>query len=890
MTSSTNHQSSGVMASAARQSRFTNYTMSNAGDKAGQTLGGGISYQGPDWKRQNIWSSNLGSFPKSQPPTSRGNDENGQTGAGALAAKSDVDSWSRRGPWETADNSQRKSSGATSPTRTRDSFNDIHASSGFTNSRPPINHGPGFSLNRQRQSAFETTSNAFRYTSMTSDETESPSGYPLSTGFGVDSKPLNMRTDSRNGYAGGQAGTTDALQGYENAYSAHVSGMAHPGRPQPHSSSSFPAQSGPTRAYSATQLDQQDLHETFKRSVTINDASDTATSNFQSARSFQFNPGSQPWDSNGVTAFKPGHNGFSIPEAHQEGIMSDYSNGKRGSIPDRNSPGLNMRTNLASPRHMSEASIISNGWGSRPASRDPRNGLENERRGSTNSYISSTHSHAIHLPGQQQPAFYPPHPYYAQTIPSAYPTQLYDQYGNGFRAPVPFPQFGLPYSPYGHTGLPMHPPHGLKSQDPISGGRSRLLDEFRATSKSAKKYELKDIYNYVVEFSGDQHGSRFIQSKLETANSDEKDQIFKELEPNAVQLMKDVFGNYVIQKFFEHGNQVQKKALASQMKGKMVSLSTEMYACRVVQKALEHVLVEQQAELVKELEVDIVKIIKDANGNHVVQKIIELVPRQYISFVMDSIRGQVIQLSQHNYGCRVIQRMMEHGSDADKATIMHELHQHAPMLTTDPYGNYVIQHIITHGKPEDRQKIISIVLGQIVLLSKNKLASNVVERCIVSGTAEDRTAIRKIITTPGPDGTSPLQLMMKDQYANYVVQKLLEKLNGAERQAFVEEMKPQFNSLKKVSNGRQIAAIDRLMSAVGSGAGSGAAAGLQVDVNSAAPTPNLTMEPNTPQSTSPPSTDSSSNDGVTSDESNGGAEKIDSATAEACPQVRIDEA
>lgn len=94
----------------------------------------------------------------------------------------------------------------------------------------------------------------------------------------------------------------------------------------------------------------------------------------------------------------------------------------------------------------------------------------------------------------------------------------------------------------------------------------------------------QDIYNYVVEFSGDQQGSRFIQTKLETANSDEKDRVFREIEPNAVQLMKDLFGNYVIQKFFEHGNQVQKKILAGQMKGRMVDLSTQVYACRVVQK------------------------------------------------------------------------------------------------------------------------------------------------------------------------------------------------------------------------------------------------------------------------------------------------------------------
>jgi hypothetical protein len=87
-----------------------------------------------------------------------------------------------------------------------------------------------------------------------------------------------------------------------------------------------------------------------------------------------------------------------------------------------------------------------------------------------------------------------------------------------------------------------------------------------------------------VEFSGDQHGSRFIQEKLQTANSDEKEQVFNEIEDNAVQLMKDVFGNYVIQKFFEHGSQVQKKIIAAKMKGKVAELSTQMYACRVVQK------------------------------------------------------------------------------------------------------------------------------------------------------------------------------------------------------------------------------------------------------------------------------------------------------------------
>jgi mRNA-binding protein PUF3 len=99
-------------------------------------------------------------------------------------------------------------------------------------------------------------------------------------------------------------------------------------------------------------------------------------------------------------------------------------------------------------------------------------------------------------------------------------------------------------------------------------------------------------------------------------------------------------------------------------------------------------------------------------------------------------------------------------------------------------------------------------------------------------------------------------------------EKLLNQLEGADRDAFVEEMKPQFLTLKKGNtNGRQIAAIDRLIFAAASPA-SGTKTGtpastapaspaLPVDPSSAAPTPNLTTESNSPSSSSPPSTGAS---------------------------------
>ncbi|KAG0320477.1 mRNA binding protein puf3 [Linnemannia gamsii] len=342
------------------------------------------------------------------------------------------------------------------------------------------------------------------------------------------------------------------------------------------------------------------------------------------------------------------------------------------------------------------------------------------------------------------------------------------------------------------------------------GQRSPLLEDFR-NNKSNKKYELKDIEGSVVEFSSDQHGSRFIQQKLETATDDEKQMVFEEIMPHALQLMTDVFGNYVIQKFFEHGQQDQKTALAKQMEDHVLSLALQMYGCRVVQKGLEHVLSDQQAILVKELDGNVLKCVKDQNGNHVIQKAIECVPAEHIQFIIGAFTGQVYSLATHPYGCRVIQRMFEHCADT-KTPLMDELHKYIPNLVQDQYGNYVIQHILERGQPSEKSLVVSKIYGQVLPLSKHKFASNVVEKCVAYGSKLDRQKLIEEVITTKPDGTSPLVLMMKDQFANYVVQKMLDVVDGDQRDVLVAKIKPHLASLKKYTYGKHlISKVEKLM-------------------------------------------------------------------------------
>lgn len=291
------------------------------------------------------------------------------------------------------------------------------------------------------------------------------------------------------------------------------------------------------------------------------------------------------------------------------------------------------------------------------------------------------------------------------------------------------------------------------------------------------------------------------------------------------------------------------------MKGKVIDLSTQMYACRVVQKALEHVLVEQQAELAKELEPDVLNVVRNQNGNHVIQKIIELVPRQHIDFIMNCLKGRVSDLSSHPYGCRVIQRVFEHGSDMDKAAIMVELHQCCQMLITDQYGNYVTQHVIMHGKPEDRSRVISIVTKELLIFSKHKFASNVVEKCIEQGTPEELRRIREGLSKPGDDLSSPLPNLIKNQFGNYVIQKLLNQLldTPVEWEIFAALLRPPVAALKKTTTHRQVIAIDRLINGVPTPPLSthSTSPSLHEDVGSNVPTPPVSIEQNSPPSSPP---------------------------------------
>lgn len=117
--------------------------------------------------------------------------------------------------------------------------------------------------------------------------------------------------------------------------------------------------------------------------------------------------------------------------------------------------------------------------------------------------------------------------------------------------------------------------------------------------------------------------------------------------------------------------------------------------------------------------------------------------------------------------------MLEYGTQEDQKSIVEELWDCTKELIPNQYGNYVIQNVIEKGKPADRTKMIKFVEPQFLTWSKHKYASNIVEKCMMFGSREDVSRMRQELSGSAGDKTSPLGMLVMDQYGNYVIRKCL---------------------------------------------------------------------------------------------------------------------
>jgi len=768
------------------------------------------------------------------------------SGSGALAASSEAEPWVNRngggGHWNTSEQpAHNDNSGSGSPNRPQTAGQGMHDFSNppFRSALPTI--GQGGNMTRDRSGQPPPGYGGHYATGHDGGVDNRDSGGSIgSHQYGIDAGVRTFPSERRGlpeGFSDQVTGTSrDAdvapstlpehapPQGLfggntigRRAFGEQGQGNGHSHHASMQSSTSYRSQTANQRAYNMnTQLDD----DRFARVLSLEDSSDPARNGLAAgsayataaSQSFQFNPVSQPWEAGPANSARGSANGYA-PDGYMETLPAPYQTlSSRSSVVDRVPTPAGSYHQMNSPRAFGTPPARGTSF-SRPGSRDPRS--EADRRG-----------HG------QQPFPHHPHPttlgYYNQPYP-----------GGDFSAQHVYPPYahhlalrGVPMPPFAAMGAygPGHgapPPNGQQAarDQGAEGMRSEVLEEFRNSNRSNRRYELKvglDVppggttsWSVTDGFSPLGHrrarcrvqrrSARLQVHPAEARDSQQRRQgplvcrDRNQRDPAHEGRLRQLRYSEVLRARQSGAEKDTCRHDEAQSRGAFdanvrlpggpegeadggCSLHPPPPGVRPANggenpQALEHVLVEQQAELARELEADPLTIIKDSNGNHVIQRIIVSVPEQYTTFITDAFRGEVATLAKHQYGCRVLQRMLEYGSEAGKAVILEELHQNAQQLMVDQYGNYVVQHVIQSGSPRDRSRLIKAVLQNLVFHIRHKYTSNVVEKCIEWGTLEDRQEIRRRVSRDGNE----LRDLIVDQYGNYVVRELAREAAGQGR-------------------------------------------------------------------------------------------------------------
>lgn len=432
------------------------------------------------------------------------------TGSGALTSTSEADPWGvRSNAWSVPEpTSGRVAPGNNSPPRVRQDpgLADLTKNASFyqapsSQMQSTIGQPRAGTMPRPKTgSAVDTAPNSYRYAQFQDFQDEKvDSGHFAQIRRDSDQMIPSYRAEKRVGPestymlvghgrdanpSGLDASTSNTVYGGD-MYRDHVANTLPLQKTVLGGAAVFPSHVNKQAYHHNHNVVDDDLQAQMARTLALHDGTASVDGrggrtmyNGISGQAFQFNPLTQPWDSmHGFAVQVAGRDGnsdaFGTPFAKRGPLAADL----RNSSAFNPCPGLQngQRSYGGTPQAGSEVWI-------QPASRDPRVGLEFDRRGQP------------YIPQQPMTAFFGHPGYYAQPF-APYPPPPFDPYAPVFRPMMHMTgAFGAPIHGYlaaGTSGILSFPQRPGKDQDLAKGIRSALLEEFRSSSRSTRRFELK---------------------------------------------------------------------------------------------------------------------------------------------------------------------------------------------------------------------------------------------------------------------------------------------------------------------------------------------------------------------------------------------------------------
>ncbi|OBT40346.1 hypothetical protein VE00_08460 [Pseudogymnoascus sp. WSF 3629] len=363
-------------------------------------------------------------------------------------------------------------------------------------------------------------------------------------------------------------------------------------------------------------------------------------------------------------------------------------------------------------------------------------------------------------------------------------------------------QQAYPQSAYGDYGVPPAYQNNAPRDSQARVIQQRRQNDGEAMNRFAN-VALESLGGEIYSLCKDQHGCRFLQKKLEERNAEQIHMIWLETNQHVVELMTDPFGNYLCQKLLEFCNDEERTVLIENASQDLVRIALNQHGTRALQKMIEFISTAGQIQtIIEALRYQVVELIQDLNGNHVIQKCLNKLSPLDAQFIFDAVGRHCVDVGTHRHGCCVLQRCIDHASGEQKAWLIRQISNNAFTLVQDPFGNYVVQYILDLNEPVFTEPLVAMFAGRVGQLSRQKFSSNVIEKCLRCAQEPSKDMlIEEMLATP-----ADLERLLRDSFANYVVQTALDYANPAMKTRLVDAIRPILPQIRTTPYGRRIQA------------------------------------------------------------------------------------
>ena len=282
-----------------------------------------------------------------------------------------------------------------------------------------------------------------------------------------------------------------------------------------------------------------------------------------------------------------------------------------------------------------------------------------------------------------------------------------------------------------------------------------------------------------------------------------------ELRGHVEECVRDQNGNHVIQKCIEEvPKKIYIQLVVYTFQNKVFQYSAHPYGCRVIQRLLEHCSPEQQLPLLKEILTSTIPLSKDQYGNYVVQHVLEHGADKARIRIIEEVAQNLLAMSKHKFSSNVVEKAFAFARDHERDVLLNVMiGENFSKIPEHPPNPNATEDSKQDAENDKNSNVVNATGDASINAEESKIDAT---QDMQNDGNKDMGLTKQQGGELGPDGlaatmdTTPLTQMVKDQFGNYVVQKVLEVSNPAQRKRLVSKIVELVPNLRKLMFGKHI--------------------------------------------------------------------------------------